>query len=180
MRQTFMRIPVLALLAAFTLAGTLVPTVAAQEAAGPIAAIELAPGVTAEVYAGAPSARADGQTVYLARFVFAPGSEIFPAQPSRHHRPRRGLRLVRLDAGGGGSPRRARGGVRRHQVEGITAPGRKSSWSRGMTIDLEDDVVHMARGPGDEDAVVYGTLVLTSGEPLLMPADMDMSATPTS
>src|SRR5690349_7167122 len=44
----------------------------------PIAAMELAPGVTAEVFGSAPSARADGRTLYLARFTFQPGSEIFP------------------------------------------------------------------------------------------------------
>jgi len=45
---------------------------------GAIAVSELAPGVTAEVFAAAPSARAPGQTVYLARFHFEPGKEIFP------------------------------------------------------------------------------------------------------
>src|SRR5215207_5009115 len=43
-----------------------------------ISVIELAPGVTAEIFAAAPSARAAGQTVYVARFVFQPGAEIFP------------------------------------------------------------------------------------------------------
>jgi quercetin dioxygenase-like cupin family protein len=48
----------------------------------------------------------------------------------------------------------------------------------GDAIFYEDDVVHTARGAGDEETVVLGTLVLASGEPLLMPANMDMSATP--
>jgi hypothetical protein len=38
--------------------------------------------------------------------------------------------------------------------------------------------VHTARGAGDEEAIVFGTLVLTSGEDLLMPADMHAEATP--
>ena len=48
----------------------------------------------------------------------------------------------------------------------------------GDAIFYEDDVVHTARGAGDEEAVVLGTLVLTTGEPLLMPADMEMGGTP--
>src|SRR5258705_6647538 len=50
----------------------------ASPAAGPIAVTVLAPGVTAEVLAAAPSAVAPGQTVYVARFVFQPGAGIFP------------------------------------------------------------------------------------------------------
>src|SRR5215212_6826948 len=46
-------------------------------AAGPIVPHDLAPGIYAEVLAGAPSILAPGQTVYVARFVFQPGSEIF-------------------------------------------------------------------------------------------------------
>ena len=64
------------------------------------------------------------------------------------------------------------------RVEDITAPGTDVILEPGDAIYYEDDVVHTARGAGDEAAVVFGTLVLTSGEPLLMPADMDMSATP--
>src|SRR5687768_1349401 len=65
------------------LAGPGPARIAAQEstpdAAGEaITVIELAPGVTAEIFTGAPSDRAPDQTVYLARFVFQPGSEIFP------------------------------------------------------------------------------------------------------
>jgi hypothetical protein len=48
----------------------------------------------------------------------------------------------------------------------------------GDNIYYEDDVVHTARGAGDGPTVVYGTLVLTAGAPLLMPAGMNM-ATPT-
>ena len=57
---------------------------------------------------------------------------------------------------------------------------RKSSWNRATPSIYEEDIVHTARGAGDEAAVVLGTLVLTTGEPVLMPVNMDMSATPTS
>src|SRR5215204_2255229 len=67
--------------------GTRAFGVAAQEATpatGPIKGNQLAPGVVAEVFAGVPSARAPGQTVYVARFTFQPGAEIFPtATPAR-------------------------------------------------------------------------------------------------
>jgi quercetin dioxygenase-like cupin family protein len=49
----------------------------------------------------------------------------------------------------------------------------------GDAIYYEDDVVHTARGAGDQPAIVLGTLVLTTGQPLLMPAGMAMGATPT-
>jgi hypothetical protein len=61
------------------------------------------------------------------------------------------------------------------EVEDITEPGTEVILEPGDAISYEDDVVHTARGAGDEPAVVFGTLVLTSGEPLLMPADMDMA-----
>jgi quercetin dioxygenase-like cupin family protein len=154
--------------------------VAAQEATpGPITAIELAPGVTAEVFAGTPSDRAPGQTVYLARFVFQPGAEIFP----HSHPGTTGLgvasgsfgwtllqgtaHVVRGAAAGATGP-----------IEDITEPGTEVILEPGDAIYYEDDVVHTARGAGDEAAVVLGTLVLKTGEPLLMPANMDMSATP--
>src|SRR3954468_1298159 len=56
---------------------TFAPRIAAQVAVPP-AGVELAPGVYAEVLAGVPSDRAEGQTVYLARFTFEPGQAIFP------------------------------------------------------------------------------------------------------
>ena len=56
----------------------------ATPSAGPIKGNQLAPGVVAEVFAAAPSVRAPGQTVYLARFTFQPGAEISPtATPAR-------------------------------------------------------------------------------------------------
>src|SRR5690348_15914481 len=67
MRLTSIRPQLLALVAVLTLVSVLARGVAAQEATpGPItpalSVIELAPGVTAEVFAGAPSSRANGQT----------------------------------------------------------------------------------------------------------------------
>ena len=180
MRHRFLRTPFLVLVTVLTLSGALVPTLAAQEATpGPIAAIELAPGVTAEVFAGAPSARAEGQIVYLARFVFQPGAEIFP-----HSHP--GTTVLGVASGSFGWTLlegtahvvrgAAAGGT---ESEDVTEPGTEVILEPGDAIFYEDDVVHTARGAGDEAAVVFGTLVLTSGEPLLMPADMNMDATPT-
>jgi quercetin dioxygenase-like cupin family protein len=63
-------------------------------------------------------------------------------------------------------------------AEDVTEPGTEVILEPGDAIFYEDDVVHTARGAGDEETVVFGTLVLTSGEALLMPADMEMDATP--
>ena len=72
-----LRIPLIALIA---LAVVIAPRLAAAQDATPepITAIELAPGVTAEALPAPPLDRAPGQTVYLARFVFQPGAELFP------------------------------------------------------------------------------------------------------
>jgi hypothetical protein len=54
----------------------------------------------------------------------------------------------------------------------------------GDAIYYEADVVHTARGAGDEAAVVHATLVLETGAPLLMTPEqmsgMDHGATPES
>ena len=151
----------------------------ATPAAGPIAVIELAPGVTAEVFAAAPSARAPDQTVYLARFVFQPGAEIFP-----HSHP--GTVVLGVASGSigwtllEGSAHVVRGAAAgaTGPTEDLTAPGTEVILEPGDAIFYEDDVVHTARGAGDDEAVVFGTLVLTTGEPLLKPADMAMGGTP--
>ena len=164
----------------FTFMSLLAGRVAAQEATpGPITAIELAPGVTAEVFAGAPSDRAPGQTVYLARFVFQPGAEIFP-----HSHP--GSVVLGVASGSfgwtllKGTAHVVHGAATgaTGPIEDITEPGTEVILQPGDAISYEDDVVHTARGAGDEAAVVLGTLVLKTGEPLLMPANMNMSATP--
>jgi quercetin dioxygenase-like cupin family protein len=183
MRLRLLQIPFLACIAALLLAGPLAPRLAAQDATpGPISVVELAPGVTAEVYAGAPSARAAGQTVYLCRFVFQPGAEIFP-----HSHP--GTVVLGVQSGefgwtlveGTAHVIRGAAAGATGPVEDVTEPGAEVILEPGDAIYYEDDVVHTARGAGDEDAVVLGTLVLTTGQPLLMPAaEMANLATPAS
>ena len=155
---------------------------AAQEATPTTGAIkqnELAPGVVAEVFAAAPSARAPGQTVYAARFTFQPGAEIFP-----HSHP--GTTVLGVASGtfgwtllagtahvvrgaGAGAAAGAAG-----PAEDVTEPGTEVILEAGDAIFYEDDVVHTARGAGAEPAVVHASQVLTAGEPRLMPADMGM------
>jgi quercetin dioxygenase-like cupin family protein len=154
------------------------PPASTTPPAAPISAIELAPGVTAEVFAAAPSDRAPDQTVYLARFVFQPDSEIFP-----HSHP--GTTVLGVESGTfgwtllEGTAHVVRGAAAGNTgpVEDLTEPGTEVILEVGDAIYYEDDVIHTARSAGDEPAVVLGTLVLTTGEPLLMPADMDMSTT---
>lgn len=146
---------------------------------GAIAVAELAPGVTAEVFAGAPSARASGQTVYLARFVFQAGAEIFS-----HNHP--GTTILGVAEGsfgwtlmqGTAHVVRAAASGAPTGTEDLTEPGTDVVLEPGDAIYYEDDVVHSARGAGDTAATIFGTLVLTSGEPLLTPAEgmegMDM------
>jgi quercetin dioxygenase-like cupin family protein len=184
MRRFSILVSVVVLLALSALGLTTTRTLAQQATPAPaLAVIELAPGVTAEIFAGVPSARAEGQTVYLARFVFQPGAEIFP-----HSHP--GTTLLGVDSGtfgwtllqGTAHVIRAAGSGGT-TVEDITEPNTEVILNPGDAIFYEDDVVHTARGAGDEPAVVYGTLVLTSGAPLLMPTGMAMgtptAATPT-
>ena len=167
---------------ALVIVGTLAFTspISAQEAT-PAAAVELAPGVYAEVLAGVPSDRAEGQTVYLARFTFESGQAIFP-----HSHP--GTTLLSVVSGRlGWTLVEGTAYVIRGAASGATAstetlskPGDDVILEPGDAIYYEDDVVHTARGAGDEDAIVLGTLVLTSGELLLMPmAGMAMGGTPT-
>jgi quercetin dioxygenase-like cupin family protein len=183
MRLTIVRTSLLALGLALTLGSGMTSRLAAQEAtSGAITAVELAPGVRAEVFAGAPSQRAPDQTVYVARFVFQPGGEIFP-----HGHP--GTVVLGVASGSfgwtlvEGTAHVVRGAAAgaTGPIEELTAPGTEVILEPGDAIYYEDDVVHTARGAGDEPAVVLGTLVLTSGEPLLMSADeMAAMATPAS
>jgi quercetin dioxygenase-like cupin family protein len=158
-------------------------TIAAQDstpASGPIAVIELAPGVTAQVLAAAPSALAPGQTVYVASFDFQPGASIFP-----HSHP--GTTVLGVQSGsfgwtleaGTAHVIRGAGNGATGPIEDVTVPGTEVILEPGDEIYYESDVIHTARGAGDTDAIVLGTLVLEAGAPLLMPAGMDMS-TPTS
>lgn len=175
------------LLSSLAIAGTAAATTepapepAASDApaapAGPISVIELAPGVTAEVFAAVPSDRAPDQTVYLARFVFQPGSEIFP-----HNHP--GTAVLTVESGTWGwtllegTAHVVRGAAAGNtEVEDITEPGTEVMLEVGDAIYYEDDVVHTARGAGDDETVLWATGVFTPGEPLLMPVDMDMAPT---
>lgn len=143
--------------------------------ASAIAVTELAPGVTAEVFSGVPSDRAPGQTLYTARFVFQPGSEIFA-----HNHP--GTTSLTVESGTfgwtllEGTAHVVRGAATGSPTgtEELTTPGTEVLLEPGDAIYYEDDVVHTARGAGDEPAVVLGSLLLTAGEPLLMPVEMDM------
>jgi quercetin dioxygenase-like cupin family protein len=161
------------ILAAITLAFGVVSRGAAQDATPPagepaVSQIELAPGFVAEVFAGVPSERAPGQTVYTARFTIQPGSEIFPhghpgttslsvANGSFGWTLLQGEAYVVRGAGSGGTA-----------VEEITEPDTEVILEPGDAIYYEDDVVHTARNAGDDVAVVLGTLVLEAGQPLLM------------
>jgi quercetin dioxygenase-like cupin family protein len=145
-----------------------------------IAVNELAPGVTAEIFTAAPSVGAPGKTVYTARFVFQAGAEIFP-----HGHP--GTTVLGVQSGTFGWTltkgvahvvRGAASGTP-GQVKDVTVPGTEVLLQPGDAIYYESDVIHTARGAGDEPAVVLGTLVLDTGAPLLMPANMDMG-TPAS
>ena len=184
MRQlTFRFTPVAALLiAGFVIVGAS-PAARGQEAApaaGPIALNTLAPGVTAEVLAAAPSTVAPGQTVYVARFVFQPGAEIFP-----HSHP--GTTVLGVVSGSFGWTLKAgtahvirgAGAGATGPAEDLITPGTDVVLKAGDAIFYESDVVHTARGAGDTESVVLGSLVLKVGAPLLMPADMkmDMPAT---
>ena len=179
------RLPFVALTLVLALCAFFIQPVAAQDAtpaAGPISVIELAPGVTAEVLAAAPSVRAPGQTAYVVRFTFQPGGEIFP-----HSHP--GTTVLGVASGSlgwtllEGTAHVVRGAASgaTGPTEELTEPGAEVILEPGDAIFYEDDVVHTARGAGSEEAVVLGTLLLTAGEPLLMPAAemAGMAATPT-
>ena len=184
MRRTVLSLLSLVLVGS-ALAGLLISRTVAQEATpaggAAIVPIELAPGVSAEVFGAAPSAGAPGQTVYLVRFTFQPGAEIFA-----HNHP--GTTLLGVESGslgwtlGAGTAHIVRGAAAgaTGPAEDLTEPGTDVILEPGDAIFYESDVVHTARGAGDDPTVVLGTLVLEEGQPLLTPADMVMPATPTS
>ena len=146
---------------------------------GPIKGNQLAPGVVAEVFAAVPSARAPGQTIYVARFTFQPGAEIFS-----HSHP--GTTILGVASGSfgwtllAGSAHVVRGAASgaAEPVEDVTEPGTDVTLGPGDAIYYEDDVVHTARGAGDTPAVVHATQVLTASEPRIMPVDLEMGGTP--
>lgn len=147
------------------------PAVMAQDATPTVEGggeIEGAAGVWAEVLSGIPSDRATGQTLYLARFTFFPGSEIF-----EHGHP--GTTSLSVESGTFGWTlvegaayviRGAKTGGT--DVEDVTEAGVELTLEPGDAIYYEDDVVHTARCAGEETAVVNAAMLLTAGEPLLM------------
>jgi quercetin dioxygenase-like cupin family protein len=189
MRRTTMLSVALGLVGAFALVVSAVPRLAAQNTTGTgdepaVTQIELTPGFVAEVFTGAPSDRAPDQTVYIARFTIQPGSDIFP-----HGHP--GSTVLAVDSGSlgwtlvEGAAYVVRGaGSGGTEVEEVIEPGTEVILEPGDAIHYEDDVVHTMRSAGDEVTVVLGTLVLTTGAPLLMTAEemagMEMGGTPES
>ena len=154
-----------------------------QDATPAAAGIELAPGLVAEVFAGVPSDRAPGQTLYVVRFTFQPGSEIFP-----HSHP--GTTVLAVESGTlgwtllEGTAHVVRGAAAGGTAtEDVTEPGTEVLLDPGDAIHYEDDVVHTARNAGDGLLVLLSAFVLEAGQPLLMPAGtpmagMEMEATP--
>jgi quercetin dioxygenase-like cupin family protein len=105
----------------------------------------------------------------MARFTFFPGSEIFS-----HSHP--GSTSLSVESGTFGWTlvagtthviRGAKSGGT--DAEEITEPGTEVILEPGDAIFYEDDVTHTARCAGDEAAIVNAALILTAGEPLLMP-----------
>lgn len=130
--------------------------------------IEGASGVWAEVFSAIPTDRAPDQTLYLARFTFFPGSEIFA-----HGHP--GTTSLSVESGTFGWTllegtthviRGAKTGGT--DVEDVSEAGTEILLEPGDAIYYEHDVVHTARSAGDDIAVVNAALLLTAGEPLLV------------
>ena len=59
----------------------------------------------------------------------------------------------------------------------MTETGTEVLLEVGDAIYYEEDVVHTARGAGDDETVVWASGVFTAGEPILMPVDMAMAPT---
>jgi quercetin dioxygenase-like cupin family protein len=176
-RRSFMAVNAAALaLAAVPFSGRFTSALAQDATPGAINVIELAPGVTAEVFTAAPSAVAPGQTIYVARFVFDPGAEIFP-----HGHP--GTTALGVAEGsfgwtlvqGTAHVVRGAAGTAPGEVEDVSEAGAEVVLEPGDAIFYESDVIHTARGAGDTPALVFGSLVLETGAPLLMTAEEMMN-----
>ena len=138
-----------------------------------IAIIEPFAGVTAEVFGAVDSVRSPGNTMYAARFTFQPGAEAAP-----HGHP--GTTLIGVSSGtlgwglveGAATLIRGAASAAPGAPEAVT-PGTEVILEVGDGMFYEDDVIHTARGAGDEPTIVQVSFLLTAGEPLLMPADME-------
>jgi hypothetical protein len=133
-----------------------------------IAVHSIAPGVTAEVFAAAPSALAPGQTVYSVRFVYQPGAALTPrSQP--------GTTVLSVVSGsfdwllksGAAHVVRAAASFSPGQIDDLIRPGSDVVLGPGDTIYYESDAVAVTRDAGETAAVVYGSLVLKSDMPLM-------------
>ena len=135
--------------------------------------------VTAEVFGAVDSVRSPGNTMYAVRFTFQPGAEALP-----HGHP--GTVLVGVASGTlgwklvAGTAHVVRGAASGSPAapEDLTEPNTEVTLEVGDAIFYEDDVIHTARGAGDEPTVAMVSFLLTTGEPLLMLAEdmegMDM------
>jgi quercetin dioxygenase-like cupin family protein len=176
MRQFTLRLAPFIMALVIVGAGPVACSQKSAPAAGAISLTELAPGVTAEVLAAAPSTVAPGQTVYVARFVFQPGASIFP-----HGHP--GTTVLGVVSGSFGWTLKAgvahvirgAGAGATGPVEDLTEPGADVILKAGDAIFYESDVVHTARGADGTEAVILGSLVLQTGAPLLMKMDAPAS-----
>lgn len=160
----------------FALTNIFAPPLTAQDSAATpaVSKIETAPGFFVETFAVAPSARAPGQTVYVTRATVLPGTEVIA-----HHHP--GTTVLAVESGRfswtlvKGTAHLIRGAGRGGTtVEDIAAPNTEVILEPGDAMYYEDDVVHIARNPSDEPAVLMGTFILETGQPLTIPTDMEM------
>jgi hypothetical protein len=133
-----------------------------------IAVHAIAPGVTAEVFAAAPSALAPGQTVYNVRFVYQPGAALTP-------RGEPGTTVLGVVSGlldwrlqsGAAHVERAAASFSPGQTDDLIIPGSDVVLGPGDAISYESDTVAITRAAGDTAAVVAGSLVLKSDVPLM-------------
>jgi hypothetical protein len=142
-----------------------------------IAVHAIAPGVTAEIFAAAPSALAPGQTVYNVRFVYQPGAGLT-------QRSEPGTTVLGVAAGslgwtlkaGTAHVVRAAASASPGATEDVTVPGTDVILGPGDSIYYESDTVATTRAASDTAAVVSGTLVLKTDAPLMTQFHGDSAA----
>jgi hypothetical protein len=153
---------------------------AAAQAATPVsnvAGVPWAPGVVAEIFVAVPSVQFPGQTIYLALLTFQPGGELPP-----HRHP--GTAVVAVTAGVlswtlvSGTAHLIHHTDRSQPDRGEIRMPMELLLDVGDAIATEADVVSSARAFGQEPAVVLATLILATGQPLLLPAGPAGAGTP--